>query len=228
MNIIQLDYEMDLFYHMDSFLDYKVKFLGNRLLNVKVRDIFDTIRELNNIFNENELTDEQIFLNYAQGNEEQFYKEIMLELELDESYKSLKEIVDDGYIYELIDYFIDLYDGENNIKDLCEINNCKFGTVGYSDWTYYITHEKIEHSFVLDLWEGRNWYILSLIQNNEVVDSIGGMYITDLKKLDEHVKDNFGIDKDDYFVVENDIGQYIDKPKVREIKHVKYSYERID
>ena len=227
MNIIQLDYEMDIFYDMDSFLDYHVDYLGDRFLNIKIRDIFDTIRDLNKDFNNQELTDEQIFLNYAKGNEEQFLKEFMLEFETDVDYKNLKEVLDDNYIYELIDLFIDLYDGENNIKDLCEINNCRFGTVGYSNWTYYITHEKISKDFVYDLWEGHNWYILSLIQDNEVVDSLGGVYIPNLKDLDTHIKENFGIDKDDYFVVENDIGRYIDKPKVKEIKHVRYTYEKI-
>ena len=227
MKIIQLDYEMDLFYHMDSFLDYHVKYLGDRFLNIKIRDIFDTIRDLNKDFNNQELTDEQIFLNYAKGNEEQFLKEFMLEFEPDVDYKNLKEVLDNNYIYELIDLFIDLYDGENNIIDLCKTNNCDFGTVGYSNWTYYITHKEIDVNFVSDLWEGRNWYILSLIQDNEVVESIGGMYITDLKELDKRVKENFGIEKDDYFVVENDMGQYIDKPKVKEIKHVRYTYKKI-
>jgi hypothetical protein len=219
MNIIQLDYEMDLFYHMDSFLDYSVDYLGDRFLNIKMSDIVDRIKDLNEFYSDKVVTDDDIFLNYTQGNEEQFYNELLDDLYDDEkeNFKNLQDFVDEYGGLELLEMFIET---DNNMSDLCEINNCRFGTVGYSDWTYYITHEKIEHSFVLDLWEGRNWYILSLIQNNEVVDSIGGMYITDLKKLDEHVKDNFGIDKDDYFVVENDIGQYIDKPKVREIKGV--------
>jgi hypothetical protein len=218
---------MDLFYHMDSFLDYSVDYLGDRFLNIKMSDIVDRIKVLNESFSDKVVTDDDIFLNYAQGNEEQFYNELLDDLYDDEkeNFKNLKDFVDEYGGLELLEMFIET---DNNMSDLCEVNNCDFGTVGYSNWTYYITHKEIDVNFVSDLWEGRNWYILSLIKDNEVVESLGGVYIPNIKELDDFVKGYFGIDKDDYFVVENDIGQYINKPKVKEIKHVRYTYERID
>jgi len=227
-NIIELNYDDDLFVCMDSFLDFHVKFLGNRLLNIKISDVIETIKDLNKDYEGKELTDDDIFINYAKGNEEQFYKEFMEEFQPYKNYKNLKEILKGGWIYELLEYFIDLYDGDNNLKDLCEVNNCKFGTVGYSDWSYYITHKNIEHEFANDLWEGRNWYSVSLIQDNDVVDSIGSCYITDKKYLDDIVEGHFGIDKDDFYVVNNEIGEWFDKPKVEKIEHVEYSFEIID
>ena len=222
INIIKLGYDNDFSYHIDT-VDYGVKYIGDERLGFNVREMIEAIQQINLSFNDKELTDDDIFLNYAKGIEQDLYQELIDNTDFDEieNFKTLEDFIDwDGSI-ELMDFLIN---DREDFERLCETNNCQYGTVGYSQWSHYVSWHNVEKSFVRDLWEGWNWYCISLVDSaGEFIDSVGGCYITDTEDLDVYVRDHFVVE--DYYLIENEEAKYLDKPKVKEIAHVKYSYE---
>lgn len=118
------------------------------------------------------------------------------------------------------------YFERKDLEYLASINNCQFDTVGYSPWSYYVAYKDIDSNFIRDLYEGWHWYIVELINEDGFVeDSIGGCYIPTVKDLKECVLDNFDIE--DFYLVDNMESTYIDVPKIKESKHISYSYSLV-
>lgn len=223
-NIIKLERDNEIGSYGDSLEDYDIKYLGDRISQIKTNTVIETIQYLNKKIANKKLTEDEIFLNYAKDNNKEIYKKLLenvYDSEKDD-FKTLQDFINYYSIYEILD---DLIQDEKDIAMLCENNNCNFGTVGYSPWSYYISWQDVGHDFIRDLYEGWNWYTVMLIENNDIGDSLGGCYITNEKELDECIKDNFGIDKDDYLLVDNEETKYFDKPKIKEIRHINYSYK---
>lgn len=209
-NIIRLERDEEVGTYGDGF-DYDVKYLGDRIR--KVREIVEAIQELNRKILGKKLTEEEIFLSYIKGNEDEVYNKLIENIyDSDkENFKTINDFISwDGAI-ELLD---ELAGTDDDYELLCKNNNCKFGTVGYSQWSYYVAWEDIGETFIRDLYEGWNWYIV--IKDDEDGESVGNCYITDTDELDSYVKDLFGIDADDYYLVDNEYAEYFDKPKIEE------------
>lgn len=220
-NIIKVEYDNDIGSYGDS-LDYGIKYLGDRRNQLKMNTIIETIQYLNENIADKKLTEDKIFLNYAEGNKEEIHNKLLENVCDDEKddFKTLQDFINWYGVTELLD---DLLQTDDDFEVLCEKNNCKFGTVGYSQWSYFISWHDVDHSFIRDLYEGYNWYSITIIKDDDY-DSISGFYITDTKELDECIKDNFGIDEDDYLLVDNEDAKYFDKPKIEEVRHISYSY----
>ena len=228
-NIIQLEPDMDMTY-LDG--DFDIIYLDR----LHLYDIVSYIVELNSDINDSIKTLEDVFYNLVEGEEEDYlkmlkdydYGDFMYDLEDLEELKTLQDYINEFSEVDLIEFFLDV-DDDNIIEKLCTKNNCKFGTVGYNFWNYYIAYKDIEYSFIQDLYEGRNWYVISLLdEEGHVLDSVGGVYASDTRVLDSVIKDNFGLEPDSYYLIDNEHTQYFDKPKVKEyiIKH--YHFEIID
>lgn len=210
-NIIKLERDEEVGTYGDSLEDFNVKYLGERIY--RVRDILETIQYLNEGILNNKLTEDEIFLNYAKDNEEEMYNKL-LENSYDaekEKFKTLQDFVERYSIDELLDEFMQ---SDDDYEILCESNNCKFGTVGYSPWSYYVSWKDIGEDFVRDLYEGWNWYNLTLIKDGGDYDSVGWCYITNESELDEYVLGQFGVNANDYYLVDNEYAAYFSKPKI--------------
>lgn len=227
-NIIRLELEMDL---IDSY-DYDIIYLDR----FSYEDIINHIINLNSDINDNIITEKDIFHNLVRGRENYYleilkdygYGDYIYDLEELEKFTSLQDYIDAFSEIDLLDFFSDVDDNEF-IEKLCTKNNCQFGTVGYSPWSYYIAYKSVEYSFIRDLYEGCNWYVISLwSEDGDMLDSLGSVYAPNIEELDSVVSDYFGLEPDNYYLIDNMYTQYFDKPKVKEFITKNYHFEIID
>lgn len=89
----------------------------------------------------------------------------------------ISKLLDEAYLIEVLECvthkILDLISDDMDIlKDYLSGLGYKFGTVGYSNWSYYIAAHDDE-SYFRDLWERHNFY--TIIEHNdkgELVDSL--------------------------------------------------------
>ena len=227
-NIIRLELEMD---SIDSY-DYDIIYLDR----FSYKDIINHIINLNSDIDDNIITEKDIFHNLVRGRENYYleilkdygYGDYIYDLEELEKFTNLQDYIDAFSEIDLLDFFSDVDDNEF-IENLCTKNNCQFGTVGYSPWSYYIAYKSVEYSFIRDLYEGWNWYVISLwSEDGDMLDSLGSVYAPNIEELDSVVSDYFGLEPDNYYLIDNMYTQYFDKPKVKEFITKNYHFEIID
>lgn len=227
MNIVKMTDDSDLFYAVDS-IEYDVQFwTGGWYDGPEYKDVLETIIELNKRINNEEITIYDMLRKYMENNlteEEQgeIFREITEYHGNEEFYKDIYELLDDGFVYEILEY---LQEDKDFLEKIASLFNCTFGTVGYSPWAYYLAWGDVERSFIRDLYEGLNWYILTLLDGEgNTIESVGGCYIPELSDLHSYVKDYFGIEKNDYWLVDNEEATYFDHKKIKEVIDINYSY----
>lgn len=124
------------------------------------------------------------------------------------------------YEIEILDFII----SEIDLKIFSNILNeygYKFGTVGYSPWSYYIASDVYSDEFINDMYNGYNWYdIIQYSDDGEFLDSCSGFYITNENELIQTIKDNFFIDEADesIYLVENEASAYIEHEKIKKVQ----------
>lgn len=151
-------------------------------------------------------------------------KEWHIDTEEWENYETLEDFMDedpDYYLHEIFGDDIEL------IEEFMDVNGLKFGTVGYSPWSYYLAAKDIDESYILDLYEGWNFYSLaSLDSEGEVIDSIGFIYLgDDSYTLEDAVKEHFGYEN--FYLVNNDYTQYFEHKKVEKVAHTTYTFKEV-
>ena len=100
------------------------------------------------------------------------------------------------------------------------------GTVGYSDWAYYITLGDIDYNFVQDLWEGWNFYDIAILNDKgEYVDGVNECYLPNNKDLIDCVECNFGINRDEIHLIKNECSRYLD---FKQYEMIPASYDFIE
>lgn len=227
-NIIRLELEMD---SIDPY-EYDIIYLDR----FSYKDIINHIINLNSNINDNIMTEKDIFNNLVRGEEKDYlemlknygYGNHMYYPEELEKFKTLQDYIDDFSEIDLLDFFLGVDDIEFTEK-LCTKNNCQFGTVGYSPWSYYIAYKDVEYNFISDLYEGWNWYTISLwSENGDILDSVGWVYAPNIEELDTVISDYFGLESDSYYLIDNMYTEYFDKPKVKEFITKNYHFEIID
>lgn len=130
-------------------------------------------------------------------------------------------------IEELYDYEAELMDhADDEILDgYIEYLGYTVGTVGYSQWAYYIALPDVATDYIRDCWEGWNWYsITQYARDGDVVDALGGIYAPTDDAILEAVNDHFIFDGP-ALLVDNETVFYSKLPKVKKIKHVRYSFD---
>lgn len=117
------------------------------------------------------------------------------------------EYIENGYLNE-----------EEHFEELAKVFNLQFGTVGYSQWSYYLSLPDINKEYISDLYEGYNFYdfcMYELNENNELerMETLTSYVKSlDFKDYDNTIKELFGIY--DYKIIENTSHlTYIDVPK---------------
>lgn len=201
-------------YDIDPMI-YGIKYLSDKIDIYKTMDAILDTRET--------LTEDDLLLNYAKGREQEIYNLLIDNTgqEDKENFNTLQDFIDYDGAKELLNFIIET---REDIEELCTANKCNFGTVGYSDWAYYVAIEETEYNFINDLWEGWNWYVLQIIEDNDIVDSVSEVYIEDTEALDMAVYEIFGLDREDYLIVDSEVTTYFNKDKIQEIEHCSYEY----
>ena len=222
-NIVRLELDMG---SIDPY-EYDIIYLD------RLSYIINHIINLNSNIKDNIITEKDIFHNLVRG-EENYYLEILkdydygdyiYDLEELEKFTNLQDYIDAFSEIDLLDFLLDVDDIEN----ICTKNNCQFGTVGYSPWSYYIAYKDVEYSFIRDLYEGSDWYCISLwSEEGDILDSVGGVYAPNIEELDNVVSDYFGLEPDSYYLIDDIYTEYFDKPKVKEFITKNYHFEIID
>lgn len=199
--------------------DYGIKYLWDRY---SMRDLVDAILEVR----EGELLEDDIVLNYVKEYEQEILDRLREDIDEEELeyYETIQDFIDQ---YGVVDVLEDIIGDNEDADTLCKANKCSFGTVGYSDWSFYVAREGQSHEFIRDLWEGWNWYDFTIIEEGEEVDFLSELYVTGEEELDRVIYEHFGIDEDDYMLVDNSCSEYLDRPKVKKIVHRTYEYKEI-
>lgn len=154
----------------------------------------------------------KILFDYIKDSDSDYIKEFKQEHDKETLNKYDKkdivwEYIGNGYLNE-----------EEHFEELAKVFNLQFGTVGYSQWSYYLSLPDIDKEYISDLYNGYNFYdfyMYELNENNELeqVDYLTS-YVNslDFKDYGNTIKDYFGID--DYKIIENTSHlTYIDVPK---------------
>lgn len=160
--------------------------------------------------------------NLTREEQEEIFRELTEYHGTEEFCHDIYELLDNGFHYEILEY---LQEDKDFLEKIASLYDCVFGTVGYSPWAYYLAWGDVERSFIRDLYEGWHWYILTLLdEEGNTIDSVGGCYIPDVNELHSQVEDHFGIEENDYWLVDNMEATYFDHKKIKEVTDINYSY----
>lgn len=135
-----------------------------------------------------------------------------------------EEIFNGEHDEDIYDFLYHHLPDQDLLKYIIDDEKYSFDTVGYSPWSYVIYDRYYKWEYVRDLWEGWNFYDITLLdEENNWIDSISNCYIVDLDKedLNKYLKYYFNID--DYYVVDNEVSKWAkDIKKAKEIHDIKY------
>lgn len=212
-------------------MDWKVKFIdegeswatqfmefteycSNYVPNHKI----PTIRQFFKFF-EKEDIDKNIIIEFWENEEYFDYNTEDLELDYDTCKKEMMTYYHKSVDFEeFLDRIEDYLNNETLFIDFPLFCGYNAGIVGYSDWTYYIAPYDINEDFVRDLWEGWNFYDIAILNDTgEVVDSVCECYISNNEELEDCIKCNFGIEKEDIKLIDNECSRYFDFKKYKMI-----------
>lgn len=143
---------------------------------------------------------EELFANYLKGQEKRYTQEL-LDMGLDEYY-TLEEIEDNedfrtllednrDYLEELV-YIISKNENKHEddiINDILNQVNYKLGTVGYSQWSYFIAPTDLDYNYIYDLYHGINFYTIELIIDDNSYEITDYIYLNNLEDLDKYAKE---------------------------------------
>jgi hypothetical protein len=145
--------------------------------------------------------------------------------------KDIKDIVKWFLENEKEHLIYDIIYNNNYNNDILEAindnSNLQAGTVGYSDWSYYIAPSDTSKSYITDIYEGYNFYDIieyKVLENNELVfnDSLSQCYITKNDDLKEYINDYFNLESEDtIYILDDENTQYFDDSE--DIKKIKAS-----
>lgn len=95
----------------------------------------------------------------------------------------------------------------------------KFGTAGYSPWSYYLALENMSYDFIEDIYSGYNFYDISQYnESGDILDSVCLIYINNSTELIDALKDNFIFDVDDFIYLENnEVVEYFEHEKFKKV-----------
>lgn len=117
-------------------------------------------------------------------------------------------------MYEFFDRFEDYMNKDDLYIEYPQFLGYNAGTVGYSDWSYYITTEDNDENFVQDLWEGWNFYDVEILDEQGVYsNNICNCYLPNDEDLIECVKCNFGISENEINLIDNEFTTYFNLKK---------------
>lgn len=127
----------------------------------------------------------------------------------------LLQLLDEDYLIAALegvtDEILDLIaDDMDILKDYLASLGYIFGSVGYSNWSYYLAAYDDE-SYYHDLWEGINFYdIFEYNDKGELVDSVGSCYIKSDEDLANYISLYFQDEPEDIKLIESEFTSFTD------------------
>lgn len=241
-NLFKVEYET--YGYTEEFFN-DVKFLGERLEDTP---LINAIDELVIDFELKEYSVDTLleFLESKHNN----YKDIALEVanhylyNYGYVYDSIEDEIEDtdiegmdrdvfewdlimNYLYEFMQFesiaFNDYFH-----EDFLEYLGLQMGTVGYSQWSHFVTLKDMSINYITALWEGGLVSIEQIDEDGDMIDSMMMVYYENSDDLLETIKYYFDtVEGEEIVLVENEITEYFDVPKAREIPLHNYKYELI-
>lgn len=195
---LQTSYMDDIFYNELS----EIRFTDDRSL-LNLEDLVNQSRV--NTMGLNQIDMEELFANYLEGQEKK-YSELLLESYELKGYYELEDIEDSEDFRLMLEDNRDLLEDllyliadnerkkeETVINDILNQVNYKLGTVGYSQWSYFIAPSDLDYNYIYDLYHGISFYTVELIQNGEALEITDFIYLNSLKELEDFIQSEWGI-----------------------------------
>lgn len=215
-NTIKLytSYMDDIFYEELT----EVRFTDDRSLS-NLEDLVNQSR-VNNM-GLNSIDMEELFTSYLKGQEEKYTRILLEEYEL-EGYYELEDIEDSEDFRTMLEdnrdflddllYYISQEENKSEddiINELLNQVDYTLGTVGYSQWSYYIAPSELDYFYIHDLYHGYSFYTVELIQNGESYDITDYVYLNNLEDLDKFIKSAWGIEE--YELDQSELEEYYEE-----------------
>ena len=208
---LQTSYMDDIFYNELT----EVKFTDDKSLS-NLEDLVNQSRVDNMGLNSIDL--EELFAKYLKGQEKRYTRILLEEYEL-EGYYELEDIEDNEDFRDLLEDNRDLLEDllyyisqEENKKEDDIINELlnqvdyTLGTVGYSQWSYFIAPIDIEYDYIYDLYHGYSFYTVELIIDDNSYEITDYVYLNSLKELDDFIQSSWNIEE--YEIDQEDLEEY--------------------
>lgn len=201
------------YYNVEDFTD-AIIFFDNS--NFTVRQFVNNLEKLMEVKNGTEYRFEDLLVNYLKEINEldDYIAQFMFDEgeEIFSEYDEEKEedvlptdLSEDEIIEAMTDdvvRMIDMWENED-FASMAEFYDLEFGTVGYSDWTYYLAFNG-DGDLADDLWNGHNLYtVFQLDENIDIIDSLGMIYARNENELLEQIKMHFDINENEEIYFEN-------------------------
>lgn len=160
------------------------------------------------------------------------FSEQFLDIEEGEFYESFDDIIDDNAGYELFEEI------ENNLDDdtiiglllnvIEDFTIQRMYGVSPSDWGYALAKSNIDSDYIESVYSGTEFYSATVQYSDGSEDSIGGLYIPNNERLLTVLKDYFGLEKDSFYLVDNEASTYFDCKKAKVKTIINYEYYAAD
>lgn len=225
MEIIEFDYDRDIFFNEEDLLFEGIKFFFEGE-DENIYSIVEFIAEFYGVSGQKGAENTQkVLSNGLKDFPEDLERDIIEEIEYwtEEKFLDIEQLLKNGYYGEVMDYLyssVEYSRLEEWIKDsLLPSNNFRHGMVGYSQWANYIAYENTNRNYIRSIWDGTDFYVISVLdKNGEIKDSVGWYYASDVNELLDYVGEVIG-DKE-FKVVENDISLDMNVSKVKKVYEV--------
>lgn len=160
------------------------------------------------------------------------FSEQFLDIEEGEFYESFDDIIDDNAGYELFEEI------ENNLDDdtiiglllnvIEDFTIHRMYGVSQGDWGYALAKSDINSDYIESVYSGTGFYVATVQYSDGNEDSIGGLYIPNNERLFTVLEEYFGLEKDEFYLVDNEASCYFDCKKAKVKTIINYEYYAAD
>ena len=243
-NIVTLEHD---YYTEDYYLydtpESGIKFyynehLGSHSLDGMIEFILEVyeIEEKNNVFDTTE--DVKRAMYKGMENDEDLnhilkeFSEQFLDIDEGEAYESFDEIIDDNLGYELFEEIENNLDDDTIIELLLNIIEDftiqRMYGVSQGDWGYALVRSDIDYNYIEAVYSGTDFYTATVQYSDGTEDTIGGLYIPNSERLFTVLREYFGLEKDEFYLVDNEASHYFDCKKAQVETIINYEYYTAD
>ena len=162
----------------------------------------------------------------------QEFSEQFLDIEEGEAYESFDDIIDDNAGYELFEEIENNLDDDTIIELLLNVIDDftiqRMYGVSQGDWGYALAKSNIDYNYIESVYSGTEFYVATVQYSDETEDSIGGLYIPNSESLFTVLREYFGLEKDEFYLVDNEASHYFDCKKAQVESIINYEYYAVD
>ena len=162
----------------------------------------------------------------------QEFSEQFLDIEEGEFYESFDDIIDDNAGYELFEEIENNLDDDTIIELLLNVIEdftiqIMYG-VSQGDWGYALAKSNIDYNYIESVYSGTEFYIATVQYSDGSEESLGELYIPNSEKLFTVLREYFGLEKDEFYLVDNEASHYFDCKKAKVESIINYEYYAVD